>query len=408
MKILLALLVLNFPMNLHAEAERICEAPSERDEAKAEQDPLTLRALDRLAQHLGIAFNIPFPSDFDPDAYKKRPLAVIQAGGGNVCFTRPIVNPYDQPLTVEWLIGPEDPSKLAGEGFECMIDLDERGDFSCLNLIADWASDRGNHQIIRGENETGTDFFERARLTYQFRARSAKDPASTARLLAGFEKIAMSIQLLRKEEARSVPGQRPNPERFAREIAAFARQQPEKGGIVFTGSSSIRIWPDLKTDFPGLPIVNRGFGGCVANDLIVHFETVVARHEPKLIVAYAGGNDIAEKLTVREAFADYTKFLDLSHQRFPQARIILNSVKIAPVRARQIPQVHELNQLLQTWAADRDWLRYVDATSYLADSTNLPIASYFLEDQLHLNPSGYAKWQAILDPILREEWDKVK
>ncbi len=204
------------------------------------------------------------------------------------------------------------------------------------------------------------------------------------------------------------PTPRPNPERFAGEIAAFAQQEPEKGGIVFAGSSSIRLWPHLKEDFPGLPVVNRGFGGCVANDLIVYFDTVVSRHEPKLIVAYAGSNDIAEKLTVQEAFDDYTKFLTLIHDRLPKARVIVNSVKIAPRRELQIPQVRELNQRLEAWVAGKDWLRFLDSTSYLADSQNVPIPDYFVEDRLHLTPVGYAKWQAILDPVLREEWEKVK
>jgi lysophospholipase L1-like esterase len=204
------------------------------------------------------------------------------------------------------------------------------------------------------------------------------------------------------------PTPRPDPARFAGEIATFTKQEPEKGGIVFTGSSSIRLWPHLNKDFPGLPIVNRGFGGSLANDLIVYFDTVVARHEPKLVVAYAGGNDIEKKLTVQETFDDCTHFLTLTHERFPKARVILNSVKIAPKRVMQIPQVNELNERLQTWSAAKDWLRFLDSTSYLADAQGLPIPNYFRADNLHLNDSGYAKWQAILDPVLREEWDKVK
>lgn len=204
------------------------------------------------------------------------------------------------------------------------------------------------------------------------------------------------------------PTPRPDPARFTHEIAAFMKQEPEKGGIVFVGSSNIRLWPHLKEDFPGLPIVNRGFGGSLANDLIVYFDTVVARHEPKLIVAYAGGNDIEKKLTVQEVFDDCTKFLTMTHTRFPKARVILNSVKIAPRRALQIPQVNELNQRLQTWCAAKDWLRFLDSASYLADAQGLPIPSYYRTDDLHLNDSGYAKWQAILDPVLREEWEKVK
>jgi lysophospholipase L1-like esterase len=204
------------------------------------------------------------------------------------------------------------------------------------------------------------------------------------------------------------PTPRPNPARFVGEITAFAKQEPEKGGIVFVGSSSIRLWTRMKEDFPGLPVVNRGFGGCLANDLVVYFETIVTRHEPKLIVTYAGGNDIEEKLTVQEAFDDYTRFLTMAHDRFPKARVILNSVKIAPRRALQIPQVNEFNQRLEAWCNDKNWLRYVDSTSYLADPHDQPIASYFGDDHLHLNESGYAKWQSILDPVLREEWEKVR
>lgn len=203
------------------------------------------------------------------------------------------------------------------------------------------------------------------------------------------------------------PTPRPDPERFAGEIAAFAKKSPDKGGIVFVGSSNIRLWSSLKKDFPGLPVVNRGFGGCVANDMIVHFDTVVARHEPKLVVTYAGGNDIDRKLTVSECLADYTKFLDLIHERLPRTRVIVNSVKIAPIRASQIPKVNDLNRRLEAWCAGKNWVRYLDSSSYLADSSGQPIPGYYQQDMLHLNAEGYAKWRAILEPVVREEWAEL-
>jgi lysophospholipase L1-like esterase len=200
---------------------------------------------------------------------------------------------------------------------------------------------------------------------------------------------------------------RPSPQRFAKEIAAFAAKPADKGGIVFTGSSSIRLWKTLKEDFPGLPVLNRGFGGSVANDLIVHFDTVVGRHEPKLLVTYTGSNDINAKLTPQEALADYTRFLDMVHEKLPKTRVIVTSVKIGEKRIAQIPQVKELNRLLQAWIQGKDWVRYVDCTSYLADEKGHPIRKYYVKDLLHLSPAGYAKWTQTLDPILREEWAKV-
>jgi len=203
------------------------------------------------------------------------------------------------------------------------------------------------------------------------------------------------------------PVVRPDPARFAGEIDAFTKQEPKRGGIVFTGSSSFRLWANLEQDFPDLPVINRGFGGSIANDLTTFFETVVARHEPKLIVTYSGGNDLNLKLGVQESFADYTNFLTVAHERFPRARILVTSVKIAPSRAQQIPDVRELNDRLLTWSVGKSWLRFVDCTTYLADPAGQPVSSYYREDRLHLNAAGYAKWKTILDPVLREEWAKA-
>lgn len=200
---------------------------------------------------------------------------------------------------------------------------------------------------------------------------------------------------------------RPDPQRFAKDIAAFAAQPAPTEGIVFTGSSSIRLWKTLKEDFPDLPVLNRGFGGSVANDLVVYFDTLVTRHQPKIIVTYTGSNDINAKLSVPECLEDYTKFLNLVHEKLPKTRVIITSVKIGEKRIAQIPQVHALNRELKAWTEGKDWIRYVDCTSYLADEKGLPIRAYYAKDLLHLSPEGYAKWTQILSPILHEEWAKA-
>jgi hypothetical protein len=189
MKILLVCILFNLPMVMDAQNEK--------------PDPLTVRALARIEKQMGIEFRIPFPANFDPDAYMKRPLALVPIHDTKVCATRPIINPHDEPMKVEWMMGPADITKLGQDGIDCSIDLDEQGEFTRLNLIADWASDGGNHQIHRGGNESGKEFFERARLTYRFRAAKAKNPALAQLLLAGFEKMAVTIQTLRKEESKS-------------------------------------------------------------------------------------------------------------------------------------------------------------------------------------------------------------
>lgn len=203
------------------------------------------------------------------------------------------------------------------------------------------------------------------------------------------------------------PAQRPDPQRFAKDIAAFASQPADTGGIVFTGSSSIRLWKTLKEDFPGLPVLNRGFGGSIANDLIVHFDTVIDRHQPKLLVLYTGSNDINAGLSTEEVMSDYTRLMEKVHERLPNARIILTSIKIGEKRLAQMPQVHETNKRLEAWAAKHSWVRYVDCTSYLADAQGHPQSQFYAKDLLHLSPEGYAQWTRILRPVVAEEWART-
>lgn len=195
----IAFLALVLPFQMLADEEIDRKIPGQPQ--RLVPDPLTVRALERLEKRMGVEFKIPFPAQFDIDAYQKRPLAILTIGGSKISATRPIINPYDEPYKVEWMLGPENPAKLLEDGFDCSFDLDEHGEFSGANLVADWASDgTSSHQIMRGETESGRDFFERARLTYRSRAENAKDPEFAKLLVTAFEKIAIAIQTLRKEE----------------------------------------------------------------------------------------------------------------------------------------------------------------------------------------------------------------
>ncbi|MEZ0386509.1 MAG: GDSL-type esterase/lipase family protein, partial [Verrucomicrobium sp.] len=108
-----------------------------------------------------------------------------------------------------------------------------------------------------------------------------------------------------------------------------------------------------------------------------------------------------------EAFKDYTSFLNLVHEKLPKTRVIVNPVKVAESRLKQIPDVKKLNGLLEGWAKENSWVRWVDSTGYLIDENGKPKAEYYRKDKLHLNDAGYAKWNAIIEPVLKEEWERA-
>src|ERR1700749_4439174 len=81
------------------------------------------------------------------------------------------------------------------------------------------------------------------------------------------------------------------------EIDAFQAEDrahpPVPGGVVFVGGSSIRMWEGLDVQFPDLPvIVNRGFGGSGMSDCARYWRELVLPHRPRLVLVYAGENDL--------------------------------------------------------------------------------------------------------------------
>jgi len=58
---------------------------------------------------------------------------------------------------------------------------------------------------------------------------------------------------------------------FEKEILSFEAQDrqtlPATNAVLFTGSSSIRLWANLPGYFPDKVILNRGFGGSQLSDV---------------------------------------------------------------------------------------------------------------------------------------------
>ena len=119
----------------------------------------------------------------------------------------------------------------------------------------------------------------------------------------------------------------PNPARFEKEIVAFdaadAKSPLEKGGIVFTGSSSIRLL-DLKKVFPGLKALNRGFGGSHISDVNHYLDRCLLRYEPSLVVFYCAGNDLWDKKTPEQVEEDFAEF----QRRLPDTSAGFSAVSI--------------------------------------------------------------------------------
>ena len=195
-----------------------------------------------------------------------------------------------------------------------------------------------------------------------------------------------------------------DPARFEGDIRAFeaadrASPAPPRG-LVFVGSSSIRMW-NLEESFPGLQALNRGFGGSHIADCVAFVPRIVTPYRPLRVVFYAGDNDIAAGQSAEAVLADWQRFTRAVHAETPDALITFLSIKPSPSRWSFWPEARRANELIRAdCVADRR-LQFVDVATVLLGPDGRPRPELYVEDQLHLSPAGYKLWTSILEPILR-------
>ena len=196
----------------------------------------------------------------------------------------------------------------------------------------------------------------------------------------------------------------PDPKRFIDYIGMFTEQDkanlPKKGGIVFTGSSSIRRW-DLQKWFPKLKPLNRGFGGSQFSDCNHYLEETVLRYEPSIVVVFCGSNDVWKKKPPEQVMVDYREFRNRIFKRLPKCRLIILALKPSPKRLEIINTERRMNNILNADANKDKRITFLNEIfTSLLDKDGQPDPSLFAGDNLHLNDKGYARWAKILRPHL--------
>lgn len=206
--------------------------------------------------------------------------------------------------------------------------------------------------------------------------------------------------------AQSETAKQPAEDKWAKEIASMLardeKNSPPEEGIVFAGSSSIRLW-DLAKAFPGQPVVNRGFGGSQIHDVTKYAPKIVTPLKPKLIVFYAGDNDIKAGKTPEKTAADFAEFCEVVHKELPKTKIWYIAIKPCPSRWTLFDKQTTANKLVRAQCEqDPDRLLYIDIVPAMLGDDGQPRPDLFVKDMLHLSPAGYQIWNEHLRKLLEQ------
>jgi lysophospholipase L1-like esterase len=198
--------------------------------------------------------------------------------------------------------------------------------------------------------------------------------------------------------------------RWEKDIKLFeardAKKMPKPNGILFVGSSSIRMWK-TNEDFPTLNIINRGFGGSQTSDALLYTDRIILNYRPRLIAIYEGDNDIAVGKSPETVFKDTKTLFGRIHEALPETRIIYVAIKPSIARWKMVDDMREANALIKAHAKKDPRIHYLDIDTPMMGPDGKPRKDLFIEDGLHLNRKGYDLWNSLIHPYLVKDWKDI-
>lgn len=193
---------------------------------------------------------------------------------------------------------------------------------------------------------------------------------------------------------------------WEKEISAFEAADktnpPPKHAVLFLGSSTIRLWKSLAQDFPGVPTINRGFGGSEIVDATHFVDRIVFPYEPRQIIFRSGGNDLQGGKSAADVCNDFKDFVATVHARLPKTEIVFLSWNNSPSRWHSAARERALNQLVAEFAKKQKRVTYLDVADLSLDANGQPRPELFRSDKLHFNEQGYQLLVARVRPVIRK------
>jgi lysophospholipase L1-like esterase len=188
-------------------------------------------------------------------------------------------------------------------------------------------------------------------------------------------------------------------------------QQAKPGAIVFTGSSSIRLWKNIDQDMVPWPVVSRGYGGAKFTDLNLFIERLLGKHDYRALIIFVGNDISGEPNQVDRSPEEVLALFQLLVHQVRQSRanmtIFMVSITPTPKRFHLWSQISRANQLMRDYCQSQPNLHFINTVPAYLDEDGRPKAQLFTDDRLHQNQSGYDTWSKIIKESLKSKLESL-
>ena len=192
--------------------------------------------------------------------------------------------------------------------------------------------------------------------------------------------------------------------RFQNEVEGIQKKydtiwDASKETVVFTGSSSIRIWKELPKLFPNHQIVNTGFGASHSTDLLIFNKELILNYNPYQVFIYEGDNDISSGRNPYKIIKNIRKIVAEIWTHNPNVEIVLISAKPSLTRWSLKRKYKRFNRKLKKLTKRKTSLYFADVWNPMLNGKEIN-KNLFIKDGLHMNAKGYEIWYSVIKPFV--------
>lgn len=202
----------------------------------------------------------------------------------------------------------------------------------------------------------------------------------------------------------TVDAQEYDAKKYAGEIKGFDKrdslEKVKPGANLFVGSSTLRMWPNMQSNFPKAEVINRGFGGSMFVDLLYYADRAVMAYKPAKVFIYEGDNDIAHGTPVDVVLKQAKEMREKIAKALPGVPVAFISAKPSVARWNLKDKYIEFNTLLKAYCKKTKKTEFIDVWTPMLDTNGEVFKHVFLQDNLHMKPEGYQIWQKVISPYL--------
>lgn len=193
-----------------------------------------------------------------------------------------------------------------------------------------------------------------------------------------------------------------SPETWSREVQQFVEADAQirlpENPIVVVGGRRVKLWPDLPELLAPRPVLMRGIGEAIIEDITFNYVPLIGYYRPDSVVIVPGNSEfhVRDNKTAVEllgAIQDLAA-LDADHGNTRKLYVF------TPIKTVLRPVDHDTidraTLLLKQWASTDERVEILDANPLLAGANSAPRQVYFRGDGVSLNEHGYLRLAILL------------